>query len=182
MLPPCARRRSLLLAALLLVLPPLAAGCVSSGRAPGGDRLRVTVLDYRKGRRFELVGESYGDRVEYYSRKRKQDDAARKYQTDAVMEALLEHLVDLGLDRYAQDGTAPRTGGEVISMAFEVEENGAVRAWPMGRGTPDEEKIQFTLCLNDFLDLYRETQAFQAIDNPEGHDLFRDAKEPASDR
>jgi hypothetical protein len=162
------------------------AGCASSSptddRASegSGDRIRVTLKDYRSGANFELVSESYMDRVEYYSRTR--NSAGRKFQTDEILLALMEHLEDEGLSDHAQGGRAPSSGGDLITRAFEVERNGEIECWPVGRGSALAERKRFIRCTTDFLELYTVTQSFQAIDNTAGPGMFRSTPEPGTRR
>ena len=164
------RRGGSLLGGLLLLLP----GCAGPGSGGGsGEFLRVALRDYRADARFELVSEGDTDRLKYYSKAR--EDAGRKFQTDEVMTALVEHLDDEGFSDFAQAGKAPTTGSNVLALSFEVEQGTVIRCWPIGSGSDPGELEHFKTCVRDFLDLYNVSQGFQAVRNPEGHDLLNNS-------
>lgn len=166
-----------LLGVLVALMPASLAGCASpsgSSSARTGDRLRVTLKDYKSGAYWELVSESHTDRLEYYSTER--TGAARKVQTDEVMDALIDELDAQGYDDHAQDGRAPSAGGEVITRALEVDENGDVTHWIVGRGVAPEAWQRFNVCVNQFLQLYNLSASFQTVRNDRGHAFFDEAK------
>lgn len=156
--------RSFLL--LLSVLPLVA--CASTGS--GGRALRVALVDFQGGQRFALASESHTDRVEYYSSVRR--DASLKVQTDEVMAALVDEFDRLGWSTYAQPGRGPSRGGRAISRSLEVERDGAVQHWVVGDGSELDERRHFAEAMTTFFQLYNITQAFQAIENQEGAELF----------
>jgi hypothetical protein len=159
------------LGALVLVLLG-AAGCSSTPSGPSpGEPLRVTLLQYSTGARFELVGESFADRSQYYSQS--QADQSRKFLEDQWMAQLVGFLDDEGLGDYGQAGRAPSSGGPSVFMAFEVERSGQTSCWLYGPGTEKDEAACFRVCMANFLLAYNDTNAFQTVDNPEGSDLFR---------
>jgi hypothetical protein len=137
--------------------------------------MRVTFRNYGQGARFELVGESHTDRVQYYSQARA--DASRKIQTDEVMDALIERLEDEGFVTHEQRGPAPDSArGGMITMSLEVARGGDVSHWAVGRGSDPREHQAFLVCMNDFVELYNLTQAYQTIENPEGPGFFEEAR------
>ena len=159
---------------LVLILVPLVSGCLSAG---GGGPTRVELEFYgERAQRFELVSESYTDRVAYYSTER--TDAARKFQADEVMDALLEELDREGLERYLEPGPAPSQGHGVVTRAFEVERRGTTRHWAVGKGTEIGERQAFIACTQTFLQLYSQTAGFQTIHNEQGPAFFEKARTP----
>lgn len=163
---------------LVLALLPLAAGCASTGH---GKHLRVQ-LEYfgQRPQRFEIVSESYADRVAYYSEKR--TDAARKFQSDEVMQALLDELDRRHLKRFQQPGRAPSDGRGVVKRAFEIERGGGVYHWSIGDGSEVDELQDFIECTQAFLQLYSSTPGYQTIENDEGAAFFEKAKQSAQRR
>jgi hypothetical protein len=157
---------------VLCLLGLFSAGCSSAGSAPAGDaaRLRVTLRDYKGGRRFELVSESHTSRVDYYSEAR--GDAARKFQSDKVMALLVEELDKQGFDEHEQEGRAPSAGGELITWGLEVQTGDRTRHWIVGRGSAFEDLTDFGECREAFLQLYNVTDSYQAIENPGGKQIF----------
>ncbi len=181
---PFLARPTRVLALLALVSGLLASGCASSGGGSqstrsaspnaAGEPLRVTLHDYLgKGQSFEIVGESTTDRVAYLSSER--SAANRKFLPDDVLAAFIDYLEEEGMGSYGQAGRAPSSGGSVITRAFEIERGGSTTCWPVGAGTEKKEKLSFTVLMTEFLQVYTEIPAFQAIENPEGHELFRDS-------
>jgi len=178
---PFLARPARVLALLALISGLLASGCASSGggsESPvhtAGEPLRVTLHDYLgKGQSFEIVGESTTDRVAYLSSER--STANRQFLPDDVLAAFIDYLEEEGLGTYGQAGRAPSSGGSVITRAFEIERGGRTKCWPVGAGTEKKEKLSFTVLMTEFLQVYTEIPAFQAIENPEGHELFRDSE------
>ena len=155
----------------------LVVGCASSSSGSGGasaeegERMRVTLRDYKGGNVFELVSESHTSRVDYYSEAR--SDASRKIQTDEVMEVLIKELEKQGLKKHRQEGRAPSQGGAVISWGIEVEEGPQTDHWVVGKGSAVDEIQAFNECRNAFLQLYNITASYQAIENPEGKQIFQ---------
>jgi len=178
--PPCPERtrpaRRLVLAALAglaLVLVP--AGCASSARKPaaGGSPIRVTWRDYRTGNLLELLSESHTSKVELYSEKR--DSASVKVQEDRFMEGLLEFLELEHFAERAGAGRAPREGRELWTQSLEVERDGEVTHMAVGSRSPADDRLVFQRCVQGFIELYNATQAYQAVENPEGSYEFRSA-------
>ncbi len=159
---------------LFALLLGLLSACASAGAGGAGDRLRVTLLDFAQGQRFELVSESHTDRVAYYSEERR--DGARKVEADDVMQALVTELGRQGFGRYHADGAAPTSGHGVITRSFEVESDAGLQHWAVGGGTEPEERIAFNECVKAFLELYNFTSSYQTVDNEKGHGFFEDSK------
>ena len=169
---------SKLLSLLACSLCALVVGCASSsspsgsgGAADDGARMRVTLRDYKGGNVFELVSESHTNRVDYYSAARA--DASRKIQTDEVMEVLIEELEKQGFKSHRQEGRGPSQGGAVISWGIEVEEGPRTDHWVVGKGSAIDEIQAFSECRDAFLQLYNITASYQAIENPEGKQIFQ---------
>ena len=161
---------------LLAALPLLFLGCASSpssdpADAGPGEPIRVTLRDYASGAKFELVSESYDDRLGYYSEVR--NDAGRKFQADDILLALVDDVGAGGFEDHSQPGRAPSRGGELLTRAFEVDVDGDLHDWPIGKGSEVKEHRNFNRCTMDFMDLYNVTQAFQVIDNEEGKRVFQ---------
>jgi len=153
------------------------AGCASpSGSASrdGEHRTCVTLRGYQGDQLFELASESHTDRVEYYSKVRRR--AARKVQSDEVMDALVEELDRGGFRRHAQDGPAPSRGGSLLTWSLEIERGEHVEHWIVGQGSQAEERTRFNECMNTFVQLYNVTASYQAVENAEGPDLFEEAR------
>lgn len=155
------------LACLLLV------SCSSTGGAPEGEaaRMRVTLRDYKRDQRFELVSESHTSRIDYYSTAR--DDASRKVQTDTIMNALVEELEKQGFEKRAQAGRAPSSGGEIVTWGLEIESGENTDHWVIGSGSALDDLQDFQECRNSFLQLYNITASYQAIKNTQGKEIFQ---------
>ena len=162
--------RSLAIASILL-----SAACSSSGNRAGDaatseTRMRVTLRNYDAEQLFELVSESHTNRVEYYSHERA--DAARKIQSDEVMDALVDELDSQGFEEFAQPGRAPTRRNEIVSQAIEIERGDATEHWAVGKGSAAAERLRFRDCMLAFVELYNLTASYQAITNPDGSQIF----------
>ncbi|HED65808.1 MAG TPA: hypothetical protein ENJ09_09665 [Planctomycetes bacterium] len=181
MLPPSQPRRTALLAILAAVVSFLAGACASSGTS-GPTSIAVILHDYRGEQKLELDSETRTDRVQAYSQLRR--EASLKVQADEVMVALVREMERNGFDDYAQAGRAPSRGSAVVTRALEVNIDGKTRHWVIGPGSSVDEKKSFLAAMGDFVQLYNLTQAFQAIENPEGTRLFeseaRQLNQPAA--
>ena len=165
----------------LLAATPLLGACAGSGTSsgrtdalggtsPSEERaVRVSLIGYGRPS-FVLVSNSHTSRVELYSDER--GAPSRKVQTDEVMGALVAHLDDLGLAEFATAGRAPRADDTRFLWAFEIEDEGQRRWWPLGGATPADEQRAFAAARADFIDLFNLTQAFQSVDNEIGADYF----------
>ena len=140
--------------------------CTSGGAAAGsGTPTRLLLRDFRAGVDLELVNDAFDDRLRYYSQLRDEDQTGRKFQTDEVIDAMLELLDKQGWDRYAQPGPAPRDGASVISSAFELERDGNTTHWKIGNGSEAGMRRSFIEAKKAFLALYAQTAGFQAVKN-----------------
>ena len=156
------------------LLASAAGACAAPGPStPDGQgrALRVSLLTGSGN--FELVSTAHTSRVDLYSAQR--DAASSKVQTDEVMEALVEHLGDLGYRAHARPGSAPKPGGSVATV-IEVQEEGKSSWWGVGAGTPVSERKDFLAVQSDFLNLYNMTQGYQSITNEIGGDFFESRK------
>jgi len=160
-----------LLACLLL---GLLAACTSTPPAPRPQR--VTYFDLRSGARFELVNETHTGRLEQYSEVR--SDAARKVQTDEVMQGLVEVLRDRGFDDQARPGPAPRAGEGESVMALEIEDGDKIEHVLGYRGMPEAELRRLLELRQDFLELYNATYGLQAVEQREGESPFQNPVGP----
>ena len=170
---------------LLFLLPTLLPGLTacaspgSGGKGEDGTELIVTLHNYRGGGQFELASESHTDRVAYYSSAR--SDAARKVQTDEVMNAFLRELQRLGLEQHARTGKAPQAPqGDVIRWGLEVASGERHVHWLVGTGSTPEDWQAFERCRDTFLQLYNSTVSYQAVQNDSGGAFFDDQTRPAS--
>jgi hypothetical protein len=163
MRPPFATLARALPAALLLL--SAAAGC-ASGPATGNaaQPRRVAWVDYRSRVLLELVNESHTDRVEQYSQVRSRDEAARKVQTDEVMDELVKVLRDLEFDALARPGPMPRGSDGSNVMGLEFDEAGQVRHVLAWRGMPADERQSFLEMANNFAEIYNATYGLQAVE------------------
>lgn len=159
---------------ILVGLLALSSACAAGGSRDASDRLRVTLLDFAKNQRFELVSESHTDRVTYYSEER--PDGARKIEADDVMRALVTELDRQGFERYHADGPAPAASHGVLTRSFEIDAEDGLTHWAVGSGSPAEERIAFNECVKAFLQLYNFTSSYQSVDNEKGHEFFEDSQ------
>lgn len=132
--------------------------------------MRVTLRNYDAAQLFELVSESHTSRVEYYSQVR--EDAARKIQSDEVMDALLDELGAQGFEEFAHPGRAPTQKSEVISQSLEIEHGDTTEHWIVGKGSSPVERQRFRECMLAFVQIYNLTASYQALENPQGSQIF----------
>lgn len=163
-------RQILALTALFSGVPSCASAGSEARSAAPAERMRVTLRDYEAQQLFELVSESHTSRVEYYSAVR--SDAARKIQTDEVVDALIDELEDRGFDDFAQAGQAPSRGNELVSRSLEIERGDKTEHWVVGRGSAADEQLRFHDCMLTFVELYNLTASYQTIENPSGGEIF----------
>jgi len=165
-------RPPFVLRAVAGLLLAVACGCSSAG---SGDKagpprsIAVSLIGYGPAP-FELVSASRTSPVELYSEER--PSASTKVQVDEVMEALIEHLDELGFDGYARPGTAPQDGGQAFAKAIQVEEEGRQAWWPLQPTAGKAELKSFNTAVRDFLQLYNQTQGWQSVDNTLGGEYF----------
>lgn len=163
--------------ALALLLAALAAACGSTGsNGSSGEKhpIAVELMGYGP-EPFVLVSESHTSRVDLYSHER--ESASTKVLEDEVMQALVEHLDELGFDGYSRPGTAPEVGGgSAIAKAIQVDENGLRAWWPLSQSAGASELKSFNTAVRDFLDLYNIAQGWQSVDNTLGGDYFDQKK------
>jgi hypothetical protein len=170
---------------VLLVLAACAlAACASSpsggAKVGSGAAVLVTLRDYERGTQLELASESHTSRVEYYSQTRQ--GAARKIQTDPIMEALLEELERQGLKDHLRQGRAPAVGGgDVIRWGLELERGGTRAHWLIGPGSSADDWRAFQQCRDTFLQLYNITVSYQTVQNPDGKAFFEDEQRRTRD-
>ena len=162
--------------ALLPLCAALLAACGSTGADETSAQPRpiaVALIGYGPSP-FLLVSESHTSRVELYSNERK--DASTKVLNDEVMQALVEHLDELGFDGYARPGSAPSHAGGAVSKALEVEESGQRHWWAVTAGADADELKSFNLAVRDFLGLFNIAQGWQSVDNSLGGEYFDQKK------
>ncbi len=168
------RASSLCRRSLLALLCGLVAGCASTSSTGVGEALRVTLIDYTEGTRFELVSRTHTDPVEYYSTQR--SEASRKIVDDEVAGALVEYLEEQGFSTYSQFGSAPPNGRGLWTRGIEVEGPDGVSHMVTGMKSPNEERQIMVNCTVSFLALYQEAQSFQAIENTSGSAFFQNTE------
>ena len=162
--------------ALALLCAALVPACGSTGSqsSSGGQRsISVELLGYGSAP-FILVSESHTSRVELYSEER--DNASTKVLEDEVMQALVEHLDELGFDGFSRPGTAVAGGGSAISKAIQVEEGDQRAWWPLSPSAGESELKNFNTAVRDFLSLYNIAQGWQSVDNSLGGEYFDQKK------
>ena len=173
-----ARRLSGLLGACAL------AACSSAGaRAADAPPRAIAVSLHGVGAApFELVSAGHTRPVDLYSEER--STASTKVQEDAVMAALVEHLDDLGFDRYAHAGTAPRgpDAGGAFAKAIEVQDGAASAWWALTPAAGKDEIAAFGSAMSAFLQLYNLTQGWQSVDNESGSEYFDRRKQQSVER
>jgi hypothetical protein len=165
-------RPPFVLRALAGLLLAAACGCSSTGSSEDAGPPRsiaVSLIGYGPAP-FELVSESHTSRVELYSEER--PNASTKVQLDEVMDALIDHLDELGFDGYARPGTAPQDGGKAFAKAIQVEEEGRQAWWPLQPTAGKTELKSFNTAVRDFLEIYNLTQGWQSVDNTLGGEYF----------
>ncbi len=154
----------------------LLAGCASAPPAvpvPAGSRIVVRLYDAQSRVELALANESYPEMADLYSRKRQ--DAALKLAPDRLVGELLYSLDEAGLDVWGRSG-APEAvkGGEGYLW---VDTDGLQRVFPEpGARAPADERQAWSLVKLVMTEYYKHVGGLQVIDNPEGHDLFRDAR------
>jgi len=174
-------RSTFVFRALLPLCAALAGACGSTGADGSSSHPReiaVGLVGYGSSP-FQLVSESHTSRVELYSNERK--DASTKVLNDEVMQALVDHLDELGFDGYAHPGSAPSQTGGAIAKAIEVDEAGQRHWWALTAGASADELKSFNLAVRDFLGLYNIAQGWQSVDNSLGGDYFDQKKAKGGD-
>ena len=157
------------LLALFLAFLPFGA-CASTGSGSDGDRVRITLHDYRNGQFFELAGESHTNRVEYYSTSR--SSAARKIITDTKANSLANEMLKRGFKKNHKPGRAPSQGGSLLTWGLEVSRNDEIQHWVVGKGTEIGQQQEFQKTRKAFLDMYNAAFSFQTIENEKGRSFF----------
>jgi hypothetical protein len=74
-----------------------------------------------------------------------------------------------GFGENAQEGPAPREALGRYTRSFEVEQNGLVTSWAIGKSTTAERA--FYECQRVFVEVYNQTLSYQTVD-PEKGSLF----------
>jgi hypothetical protein len=173
------RFRRPILAPFLLVHATVLGACAGPRTRDSDVALLVTLHNYRGGERFELASESHTERVAYYSSAR--TDAARKVQTDEVMQAFLRELERLGLEEHARVGRAPAgAASAVIRWGLEISSGERQVHWLVGTGSAQEDWRAFERCRDTFLQLYNSTVSYQSVQNESGKAFFDDRARAAS--
>ena len=173
------------LAHTTLLILALAGACVSPPGGAGGDAggqlsatsaspARVSLIQYTKTERLNLVNEAHTDPVEYYSQKR--PSASTKITSNEVLTAMLDYFNDLGFAEHAVEGYAPRVGaaGEVLSI--EVETQSGVRHLMYAQGQSQPALRTFVDCQRAWLEIYNLTQQAQVVSNSGGDLYFENQK------
>jgi hypothetical protein len=183
------------MARLLLLAPLLLLAACSSQRsgttssdpnAPEqkptpGEPVRMTVYDYRTPIQFELVNQSHTTKVDQYSKVRKLEEASRKVQEDEVMAALLVWENDNGFQKFAQQGSAPALRSGMRTWALEIETPAGTRYIMEASTASVEDKKQMRKLRDAVIEIFNNTQSWQAVDVQDPNKLFRQnvpAKQP----
>lgn len=163
----------LLFLGLALVISACSSSSSSGADDDGpGTPLRVTYLSFKSGQRLvlELVNEAHTGRLEQYSAVR--SDAARKVQTNDVMQGLVEVLEENGFGDRAQAGSAPAEAG-VMAWALEIEEDGNLRHISAVPGLTPEENQNLLRLAAAFVDTYNATYGLQAVELKQDSTYFQ---------
>jgi hypothetical protein len=179
-MPPVHQLARLLLLATASVL--LAACSSTSGSGGGGgdpasgEPVRMRLVHYLQGIRFELVSEAHTPRLEQYSTVADSAwlKASRKVASNKWMSGLRDYLEDQGFDKDAKPGASP-DAARGLRWSLEVEDASGVRHVSY-LGT-EELSVQrrMNTYQKAFIDTFNSTQAFQAveIDDQASQELFR---------
>ena len=164
------------------LLGTLLTACAGPGaRAEGPAAVLVTLRNFKSGERFELASESHTDRVTYYSGARQ--DAARKVQSDEIMQAFLEELERQGYGAHARPGRAPAIGtSETIRWGLEVEGPAGELSWLVGTNASPTDWADFQKCRDVFLQLYNVTVSYQTVQNASGKQYFEEQRPTSSQK
>ncbi len=133
--------------------------------------MRIAFRDYRSGQNLELVNQSHTAPADLYSSL--QTSAARKVQTDEVIEALYEHMRGQGFETHSKPGDSPAQSDGAIVAGMEVEDARGSRHWMAFKGQDAKEKAALMECAKAFVDTYNLTYALQSVDVPPGQDPFK---------
>lgn len=159
-----------LLIALVLALALPSCASTAGVHAPAaGDPVRVTLYLTHQGQEMGLATAAHTDPVELYSSPRGR--GTLKVASDEVVLDVVDYLGENGFDEREQSGRAPRGGA--FTICLEIESSAGVTHWGTRPGvTPAEEHEQMKACMAYFIRTYNGVQAFQAVDNPDGAELF----------
>ncbi len=163
------------------VLLGLLCACASSSvgsevAGDPGDPLRVAHIDYRSGRRLELVNDAHTSRLEQYSAVRASAD--RKVQTNDILTGLVEILYVHDFGEYEHPGPAPVSATGQWAWAIEVEGAGGPTHVLAGPGLPKRERDSLRRYAAAFLDTYNATYSLQAVEVEAGQPIFETPARP----
>lgn len=177
--PTSTRLLALLVGPLLGALMAACAGPGARSKEPAA--VLVSLRNFKSGERFELASESHTDRVTYYSGARQ--DAARKIQSDEIMQAFLEELERQGYGAHARPGRAPAIGtSDTIRWGLEVEGPAGELSWLVGANASPADWADFQRCRDVFLQLYNVTVSYQAVQNASGKEYFEEQRPTSSQK
>lgn len=155
----------------------LAVSCATNPAEGGSGRaLRVSLLDYRSQKSFELVSESHTSRVEQYSKVRAQP--SRKVQTDEIMGQLVDWMDDHEFGRLALAGPAPRSAPERAVWSLELEEPEGVRHCLLIKDMPAADGLACRQLIAGVLDIFNNTYGAQTVEVKEGETPFQAPEAP----
>ena len=161
---------------LLVLAVFLQAGCASPPPAvpvPTGSRIVVRLYDAQSKVELALANESYPELADLYSRRRQ--DASLKLAPDRLVGELLYSLEEAGLSTWGRSGEPDAVKGSDGYLWVDRDGLQRVFAEP-GSGANGDERQAWTLVKLVMTEYYKHVGGLQVIDNPEGHDLFRDAR------
>ena len=171
--------RFLLLASASVLLTACSAtsGPGGGGGDPAdGEPVRMRLVHYLQGIRFELVSEAHTPRLEQYSTVADKEwlKASRKVASNQWMSGLRDYLDRQGFSRDAEPGGAP-DGARGLRWSLEVEDAHGLRHVSYLGSEELSVQRRMNTYQKAFIDTFNSTQAFQAveIDDRSSERLFR---------
>jgi hypothetical protein len=169
-------RPVLLLSALLCAA---SASCASAPRQPAADpsqpkaanAICMTLVDYKSGARMELVNASHTDPVEQYSTVR--NNAARKVQTDDLMDGLWGYLKEQGFERDSRAGRAPDKAVGSLRWSLQVQSPEGIAYVAEPEDASASARQHLRIFSKAFIDTYNATQGWQAVKVRDGESPFQ---------
>ena len=151
---------------------PAAAGFAAAPIA--GQRLYVGFYDDKNQVLLELANESHPDFADVNEDSVPLRRATLKLAPDDVMQQLLAEIDAIGFDAWARPGLAPQ---QALRGWTTVQRDADVRTALFPHGTlPQAQWETFVKLKIAIASYYQRTGGLRLIDNPSGHDLFRDGR------
>jgi len=159
-------------AALLAAATLLLAGCALASRVGSGDRAMVRLFDADTGVLLELANESHPQWQDVYSQARRA--AELKLVPDELLGQVLVAFEEAGFDELAAEGPAPEAGPGLDGW-IEVRLGDSLRHLAMPEGSLDRPRLAaYARMKLAVLEAYQSVAGLQLIDNPSGHELFKE--------